>query len=83
MTTQAIERPVCQQCGVCCLMGPCGLGESKDDRCLELRWKGDKAVCGLVADGKISLDHHMFNSGCVLRQNKAIFEWYRTHYKKG
>lgn len=63
----------CIQCGVCCLLGPCGLGEEDEETglCKYLKFHDEGyAICKLYHKYKSA---PMFNSGCIVRANNDIY----------
>lgn len=63
----------CIRCGVCCILGACGLGKEDEETglCehLEFHDKG-YAICKLYHKHK---DAPMFNSGCIVRADDDLY----------
>lgn len=79
----------CIRCGICCVSGSCSKGKPDENGvCLHLSYDGEKASCKLFEEGKVSKEEIGINgTGCVLRKNNSIFEYYEKStswfFKKG
>jgi len=67
--------PKCIRCGVCCILAPCGAGETSDET-------GLCSYLTVYEEGYTSCKHiekygNLFTGGCFLRSNKEMYELHR------